>query len=131
MTREMLMTVIARLNGADTEGDALAKGMAWAVKNGISDGSGPKASITREQIVTMLYRNAGKPAPAGGTGALNAFSDKDDISGYAADAMAWAVEKGIIKGMGGSEAGKIASKANATREQVAQMMLNYAVSIYR
>ena len=131
MTREMLMTVIARLNGADTEGDALAKGMAWAVKNGISDGSGPKASITREQIVTMLYRNAGKPAPAGGISALDAFSDKEGISGYAADAMAWAVEKGIIKGMGGSEAGKIAPKANATREQVAQMMLNYAVSIYR
>ena len=45
--------------------------------------------------------------------------------------MAWAVEKGIIKGMGGSEAGKIASKANATREQVAQMILNYVVSVYR
>ena len=55
------MTVLARLNGADTTGNALAKDVEWAIANGVSDGRDPGAKITREQIVTMLYRNAGKP----------------------------------------------------------------------
>ena len=128
MTREMLMTVIARLNGADTSGDALAKGMAWAVENGISDGSDPKGSITREQIATMLYRNAGEPEVTSDSSHLAKFSDASDISGYAEKAMLWAVEAGIING---TTDNKLMPRANATREQVAQMMLNYVSSLYR
>ena len=129
MTREMLMTVIARLNNADTSGDALKKGMEWAKKSGISDGSAPKSNVTREQIVTMLYRNAGRPEVKADSNAVEKFKDSDNISAYAKDAMTWAVENGIINGMGST--GKIAPGANATREQVAQMMKNYISSLYR
>ena len=129
MTREMLMTVIARLNNADTSGDALKKGMEWAKKSGISDGSAPKSNVTREQIVTMLYRNAGQPEVKADSNAVEKFKDSDNISAYAKDAMTWAVENGIINGMGST--GKIAPGANATREQVAQMMKNYISSLYR
>lgn len=128
MTREMLMTVIARLNGADTSGDALAKGMAWAVENGISDGSDPKGFITREQIAAMLYRNAGEPEVTSDSSHLAKFSDTSDISGYAEKAMLWAVEAGIING---TTDNRLMPRANATREQVAQMMLNYVSSLYR
>ncbi len=128
MTREMLMTVIARLNGADTSGDALAKGMAWAVENGISDGSNPKGSITREQIAAMLYRNAGEPDVTYDSSSLAKFSDASEISGYAEKAMLWAAETGIING---TTDNRLLPRANATREQVAQMMLNYVSSLYR
>lgn len=128
MTREMLMTVIARLNGADTSGDALAKGMAWAVENGISDGSNPKGSITREQIAAMLYRNAGEPDVTYDSSHLAKFSDASEISEYAEKAMLWAAEAGIING---TTDNRLLPRANATREQVAQMMLNYVSSLYR
>lgn len=61
MTRQMLMTVLARLDGADTSGDAYAKGIVWATGRGISDGSNPGGTISREQLATMLYRYAGSP----------------------------------------------------------------------
>lgn len=128
MTREMLMTVLARLNGADTSGDALSKGMAWAVKNGISDGSAPKSFITREQIAAMLYRNAGEPDVTYDSSYLAKFSDASDISDYAEKAMRWAVEAGIING---TTDNRLMPRANATREQVAQMMFNYVSSLYR
>ena len=88
--------------------------------------------MTSQEIAAILQRYAKyKGADITQTADLSAYTDNTSVASWASDAMAWAVEKGIIKGMGGSEAGKIASKANATREQVAQMMLNYAVSVYR
>lgn len=95
-TRAMFWTVLARLDEADTtDGDPwYAKGMAWAMENGISDGLGPDSSITREQLVTMLYRYDGSPA-------VDGFYDADSVSGFAAGAMRWAVERGIIGGTDG------------------------------
>ena len=63
MSRAMLMTVLARLDGADTTGgSAYQKGIAWAVAQGISDGQNPDSQVTREQFVAMLHRYAGSPA---------------------------------------------------------------------
>ena len=61
-TRGMLMTVLARYAGADTTGGATwyEKGMNWAKAKGVSDGTNPNADITREQLVTMLYRSGCK-----------------------------------------------------------------------
>ena len=122
MTRAMLMTVLARVNGADTQGNALEKGMAWAVEQGISDGSSPDGNITREQIVTMLYRNAGQPDVSADSSLLSGYTDGGSISDYAEKAMIWAHDNGIINGMGD---GTLAPGAGATRAQVAQMMYNY------
>ena len=129
MTRAMLMTVLARLNGADTTGNALAKGVEWAIANGVSDGRDPGAKITREQIVTMLYRNAGKPQLSdakAASDALAGFKDAGKVSSYALDAMKWAVANGIINGTGDNT---IAPKAYATRAQTAQMLMNYETAI--
>lgn len=64
MTRAMVNTVLARLNGVDTFGGQTAyeNGIAWAMEAGISDGTRPNDSISRQQLVTMLYRCAGTPA---------------------------------------------------------------------
>lgn len=121
MTRAMLMIVLARFDGSDTTGGATwyEKGMEWAIANGISDGSSPEQNITREQLVTMLWRYAGSPAASG---TLSSFTDTEQISGYAQEAMCWAVESGIINGLGG---GQLAPQGQATRAQVAQMLKNY------
>ena len=120
MTRGMLMTVLARFAGADTAGGETwyEKSVEWAVENGISDGSNPNGDITREQLVVMLWRYYGSPTAAG---TLTGFTDAGQVSGYAQEAMAWAVENGIVSGFGD---GRIGPKGQATRAQVAQILMN-------
>ena len=67
LTRAMVWTILARMEGVDTTGGATwyAKAQEWATAKGISDGENPNAAITREQFVTMLYRLAGEPAVSG------------------------------------------------------------------
>jgi hypothetical protein len=116
-TRAQLMTVLARYAGADTSGDALAQGMAWAKAQGISDGSNPDGRITREQLATMLWRFAGSPSSS--QNLTNA--DAGEVSDYAARAMAWAVESGIIQGNNGL----LDPTGSATRAQVATMVMRF------
>lgn len=121
LTRAMLMTMLARMEGVDTANGKVwyEKGMAWAVENGISDGTFPDKSITREQIVTMLWRYAGKPS---GNGDTSLFKDGDKISDYAQDAMKWALENNIVKGSGNN---MLNPKGLASRAEVAQIFFNY------
>ena len=82
MSRAMIYSVIARMAGIDTTtgSEWYEAGMNWAMEQGITDGSSPFASITREQMVTMLYRYATgdtevyspKPEPASGSQQNNA-----------------------------------------------------------
>ena len=127
MTRAMLATVLARYEGVDTSGGSswYEAGMAWAVSQGISDGTSPNAPITREQLATMLYRYA---AAAGqdtsASGSLSAFSDGSSVSGYAREAMAWAVGSGLISGDGGA----LNPAGSATRAQVAAILMRFCQS---
>ncbi len=115
------MTVLARLNGVDTEGGSIwyEKGLNWAVEQGISDGSSPDQEISREQLITMLWRAAGSPQSSGN---LDKFSDKDSVSSYASDAMKWAVSEGLITGVTDTE---LVPGGNATRAQVATILMRY------
>ena len=124
MTRGMVNTVLARLAGEDTNGGAnwYDKGTEWAKKNGITDGANPTANITREQLAAMLYRFAGSPAVSGEL----SFADADQISGYAKDALLWAVQNGILNGTGNN---LVAPKNSAERAQVAAMMARYLKNV--
>ena len=119
-TRGMLMTVLARYAGEDTTGGATwyEKGMNWAKAKGVSDGTNPNADITREQFVTMMYRYAGSPVV---NGSLDSFSDAASVSSYAVNAMQWAVENGIVNGSNG----KLNPQDNATRAQVAAILMRF------
>ena len=119
-TRGMLMTVLARYAGTDTTGGATwyEKGMEWAKTNGVSDGTNPNADITREQLVTMLYRYAGSPKA---DGKLDSFSDFASVSSYAENAMQWAVANGIVNGSNG----KLNPQNNATRAEVAAILMRF------
>ncbi|MDO4516353.1 MAG: InlB B-repeat-containing protein [Bacillota bacterium] len=125
MTRAMLMTVLARFDGQDTDGGDVwyEKGMEWAKENGISDGSNPNGNITREQLATMLWRYAGSPTSSH---SLDGYTDAAQISDYAQEAMRWANENGIINGYGD---GTLGAKDNATRAQVAQMLMTFIKSL--
>ncbi len=125
MTRAMLMTVLARFDGQDTGGGATwyEKGMEWAVGSGVSDGADPGGLISREQLATMLYRYVGSPA---GEGELDRFPDAGEVSGYAADAMRWAVGTGILVWMND---GTLAPQGSATRAQVATVFMRLCANL--
>ncbi len=75
-------------------------------------------SVTREQLVVMLSRMLGKPAV---TGDLSNFKDADQISPWAKEAMSWAVGIGVING---DDTGALNPGGQATRAEVAQIMMN-------
>lgn len=138
MTRAMLVTVLHRLAGApditnaalenpfaDVDADSwYSKAVYWARQAGITTGTddenfAPESRITREQLATMLYRYAGNPATEG---SLDDFTDADQVGQYAADALRWAAENGIMQGKGQAE---LDPKGMATRAQVAKMIVNF------
>lgn len=124
MTRAMLMTVLARLDGVDTDGGSpwYEPGMSWAMANGVSDGTDPNSAVTREQLVTMLYRQAGSPAVGVSELALlGQFADGERVSAWAQEAMAWAVSGGVLTGDGGA----LQPQATATRAQVAAVLARF------
>ena len=120
MSRAMLMTVLARLDGVDTAGaSAYEKGMTWAVARGISDGRNPDSQVNREQFVVMLHRYAGSPAA---TDRELHFSDTEKIGAYAQEAVRWAMENGILSGYGD---GSLLLNGKTTRAQAAAMLERY------
>lgn len=120
-TRAMIWTILAACDGADTAGGDpwYAPARQWAMANGVSDGTDPNGPITREQLATMLWRTAGSPDDSG---SLSGYVDGDRVSPWAQTAMAWAVEQGILSGMGG---GTLAPQGTATRAQVAVMLTQF------
>lgn len=95
----------------------------WAANKGIVSGYGngkfgPNDAITREQLAVMLWNYYGSPTV---TNTEFNFTDKNKISGFAMDAMRWAVDKGILSGCGN---GRLEPKGLASRAQVAQVLLN-------
>ena len=120
LTRAMVWTIIARAEGVDTDGGAswYAKAQEWVVAKGISDGENPNAAITRQELVTMLWRLAGEPALGSGISAPDAGS----VSSWAQQAMSWAVYIGLIEG---DENGAVTPAATATRAQAAAIFMRY------
>ena len=141
MTRAMLVTVLWRYAGEPAVGKNsftdvpngrwYSDAVAWAAKNGIVTGVGsnrfdPNGNVTREQLAAILYRYAasvGKDVSADKS--LSGFADRSKVSGWAEDAVRWTVAEGII---GGAEQGGrvwLLPQDNATRAQVAKMLMQF------
>ena len=120
LTRAMVWTIIARAEGVDTTGGATwyAKAQEWVTAKGISDGENPNAAITRQELVTMLCRQAGQPAGSGNITAPDASS----VSTWATNAMTWAMNIGLVEG---DENGAVTPTATATRAQAAALIMRY------
>ncbi|WP_020620366.1 family 43 glycosylhydrolase [Paenibacillus daejeonensis] len=125
MSRAMLFTVLARLDGTETEGGELwySKAQDWAIAAGISDGSAPSAAISREQLITLLHRYAGAPAADGDSTSL---ADSGEIAAWAVHAMNWAVATGILNGKPGN---LLDPGASVTRAEVATILVRFIVAM--
>ena len=126
-TRGMIVTILARVEGVNTSGALwYAAGQKWAMDNGISDGTNMPGVITREQLATILYRYAKqKGYDVSKSAALTGFSDADKVSGYAAEAMQWAVAEGLLQGSNG----ELDPQGSATRAQVATILMRFMEKI--
>ncbi|MBR2832396.1 MAG: S-layer homology domain-containing protein [Oscillospiraceae bacterium] len=137
MTRAMFVTVLYRLAGSPEAGGSsfpdVADSSSWyyapvawaagrGIVNGYEDGLfRPDNSVTREQMAVIVYnyvRAIGGDTSGGGN--LSAFPDGGSVSGWAREAMQWAVAHGIINGSDGY----LLPRNTATRAQVAQIMKN-------
>lgn len=127
MTRAMLMTVLARYDGQQTGGGEkwYEKGMDWAKDAGISDGTNPHNNVSREQLVSMLYRFAkmmDMDVSVGENTNILSYHDAFEIEEYAIPAMQWACGAGIVSGADGY----LDPHGNATRVQVASMLQRFS-----
>ena len=114
---------------ADVAGDTwYADAVYWARLKGLISGYsdekfGPNDSITREQLVSILYRYASyQQQDVSAAADLSVFSDAEYISPWAADSLKWAVAEGILSGKGN---GQLDPTGTASRGEVAQMFWNY------
>lgn len=138
LTRGMIAQVLYNLEnkpGASSaefndvlSGQWYADAVNWAagkeiVKGYENGGFGPNDAITREQLAAILYRYADvKGYNVSIRAELSGFNDANKISGYAQDALAWAVGNGIVKG---NEDNTIDPTGNATRAEVAMMLMRF------
>ena len=139
MTRAMVVTVLHRIEGKPAvdainefsdvnAGEYYYDAVLWArsvgVVNGVSATSfDPDGSVTREQLVSMLFRYCDiKDLAVFGRADVSSFSDRAKIDSYAEESVSWAVDAGLIKGVGG---GRLDPLGFATREQVAAILKRF------
>ncbi len=143
MTRGMFATVLMRyekaagnsVDGYTNSFSDVASGIwyeqsvAWAAGTGVVNGVGedkfaPNNNITREQLAVMMYRYAKHlKLDTSAADTTLSFADSADVSSYAAEALAWACEKGIMNGKTGN---RLDPKGYATRAEVAKVMASFA-----
>lgn len=137
MNRAMAAQILYNLDGSAragdgtrfsdvTAGDWFNGAVGWAsglgVINGYNGAYAPLDAVTRQDLVTILYRYAKQAAydvSAGSSVDLTRYADGADVAGYAAEAMRWAIAVGLLKGY---EDNTLRPTATATRAEVAALM---------
>lgn len=101
--------------------------VAWAYESGVIKGRtettfDPTESVTRQELVSMLYRLAGAPESKGD---LKKYADEAEVFPYAKEAMSWAVENEIIQGFQENGKDLLKPTGTATRAQIATIIMRY------
>ena len=141
-TRGMIVTILHRMEGTPAAngtaftdvpaGQWYSDAVSWASANGIVGGYGnglfgPSDSITREQMAAILNRySTYKDYGSGTVSSITDFSDASKVSSYAVEPMGWAIGNGLISGVGNNT---LAPKGNATRAQVATILMRFCKNI--
>ena len=143
-TRGMVVTVLYRLENQPStsaasftdvaSGAYYANAVAWANANGIVSGYGsgkfgPNDKVTREQLAAILYRYAQYKkydVSVGEDTNILSYNDAQSISSYAIPAIRWACGAGVVTGKSGS---KLDPKGNATRAEVAAMLMRFCENV--
>ena len=148
MTRAMLVTVLWRLDGTPAPagengfsdvpaGKWYTKAVTWAAENGVVNGVGsgrfdPEGRVTREQIAAILFRYAQKKGcDTAARAELAVFPDGGDVSRYAREALSWANAAGLVNGTNTPQGVRLDPKGNATRAQVATILMRYVRNVVR
>ena len=147
MTRAMLVTVLWRYAGqpgADgagftdvPAGQWYSAAVAWAAENGVVNGVAPgqfapDGKITREQMAVILFRYANSLGlSTDARGDFSAFADAGKVSGYAADALRWAVASGIIGGSKDGATLTLNPQGHATRAEVSAILMRYIENVLK
>ena len=140
LTRAMLVTILWRSEGepaasAQTSftdvpaGAYYAEAVRWAAANGVVKGVsstefGPSKNITRQELVTILWRLAAKKGLNTSNAGLTVpeFADRSQIAAWAAEAMSWGCTRGILTG---KSANRVAPTGTATRAEAAAMIVRF------
>ena len=142
-TRAQLVTILYRLEGepavsgdlpfTDVEsGTWYTDAILWAAQNNIVNGVNdtefaPGDDLTRQQLVTILYRYAeAKGYDVSASSDLSGYPDAGQVQDYAQPAMAWAVAENIIQGM---EDGTLKPAGNASRAQIATILMRFCEDV--
>ena len=143
-TRGMVVTVLYRLENQPStsaasftdvaSGAYYANAVAWANANGIVSGYGsgkfgPNDKVPREQLAAILYRYAQYKkydVSVGEDTNILSYDDAQSISSYAIPAIQWACGAGVVTGKSGS---KLDPKGNATRAEVAAMLMRFCENV--
>ena len=126
VSRQQVWMILARMSGYNPEDMAAAR--AWAMANGISDGTNPGGAVTRQQLAALLYRFAvqnGYDVSVGENTNILSYTDAAQLSEYAIPAMQWACGAGIINGTG--DGSTLSPQGSATRAQLAVMLYRWLV----
>ena len=142
-TRAQLVTILYRLEGGPTvsgdlpftdveSGTWYTDAILWAAQNNIVNGVSdtefaPGDDLTRQQLVTILYRYAeSKGYDVSASADLSGYPDAGQVQDYAQPAMAWAVAENIIQGM---EDGTLKPAGNASRAQIATILMRFCEDV--
>ena len=144
LTRGTIAQVLFNLEGADADAAAVfddvpadawfADAVNWAAANnivtGYGDGTfGPDNNITREQMAAILYRYAQfKGYDVSAKGDLTAFTDGDNVSEWATDALAWCVGAKLINGR---DNGSVDATGTATRAEIAKIFMSFSENVVK
>ena len=144
MTRAMLVTVLWRYAGKPIQGKNsftdvpngqwYSEAVTWAAHNGVVAGVGnnrfdPESKITREQMAAILFRYANKVGIDTSKRATLSFPDAGKVSGYAKDALQWAVAEGLVSGSKEGNVTYLHPQGNATRAQVASILMRFIQNV--
>ena len=117
MTRQQMWMVMARLKNVRPQ--SMEEARQWAVSTGLSDGSNPMTEVTRQQMVTFLWRLSGSRDTQN---TLDQYDDFTEIAPYATKAMGWAVERGLLSG---TTPYTLTPNGAVTRAQAAVILARY------
>lgn len=118
-----VVTILARMNGVDTSGEIWYQaGMDWAAEAGISTESDPAHAVTREELAGMLYRCAQSQGKGfqGAWAFRLTYTDLDQMSDEAYEAVAWCTMNGVFTGKGD---GSLDPQGVATRAELAAVLM--------
>lgn len=140
VSRAMVATILYRMAGSPgaeykasfsdvKEGKWYSEAIEWCAENEIARGKGdgkfdPNGDVTRQELAVFMMRMADAVASEENADDMN-FEDMDTVSSWAAESIRWAVNTGLINGKSTNGKVLIAPNENATRAEVATIIMRF------